>query len=66
MRYEFTIAARLSDAVLAAFPELRTAPTAGRGTTLYGPVTDRAHLEGLVARFGDLGLDLVDLHRLPD
>jgi hypothetical protein len=32
----------------------------------FGPVIDRAHLDGLLARFSDLGLELVDMHRLPD
>jgi len=66
MRYEFTVAARLSDNALAAFPELHVSTTPGKGTTLYGPITDRAHLDGLLARFGDLGLEIVDMHRLPD
>jgi hypothetical protein len=66
MRYEFTVAARLSDMALAAFPELYVSATPGKGTTLYGPVIDRAHLDGLLARFGDLGLEIIDMHRLPD
>lgn len=33
---------------------------------MYGPIIDRAHLEGLLARFGNLGLEIVDAHRLPD
>ncbi|GEL21084.1 hypothetical protein PSU4_00380 [Pseudonocardia sulfidoxydans NBRC 16205] len=66
MRYEFVIAARLSDTVVAAFPELKVSERPGTGTTLFGPVTDRAHLDGLLAQFSDLGLELVDMHRLPD
>jgi hypothetical protein len=66
MRYEFTVAARLSQTALAAFPELHVSATPGKGTTLYGPIIDRAHLEGLLVRFGNLGLEIVDMHRLPD
>ncbi len=66
MRYEFTVAARLSDTARAAFPELQVADGPRKDTTLYGPVLDRAHLDGLLARFSNLGLDVVDMHRLPD
>jgi hypothetical protein len=66
VRYEFTVAVRLSEAAVAAFPELLVSDCPGSGTTLYGPVLDRAQLDGLVARFSDLGLDLVTMHRLPD
>lgn len=66
MRYEFTIASRLSETATAAFPELKVSERPGSGTTLYGPVIDRSHLDGLLARFSDLGLELVDMHRLPD
>ncbi|MDQ4117801.1 MAG: hypothetical protein M3235_12670 [Actinomycetota bacterium] len=66
MRYEFIIASKLSDTAVAAFPELQVSERPGTGTTLFGPVMDRAHLDGLLARISDLGLDLVDMHRLPD
>ncbi|MHA6620875.1 hypothetical protein [Pseudonocardia sp. DLS-67] len=66
MRYEFTVAVRLPEATIAAFPELRASRASCKGTTLYGPVIDRAHLDGLLARFGDLELEVVDMHRLPD
>jgi hypothetical protein len=66
VRYEFTLARPLSTTARAAFPELRVSTVDPRGATLYGAVQDRAHLEGILARFGNLGLELVDLHRLPD
>lgn len=66
MRYEFNVDSRLTETVVAAFPELKVSERPGSGTTLFGPVTDRAHLDGLLARFSDLGLELVDMHRLPD
>jgi hypothetical protein len=66
MRYEFTVATRLSETAVAAFPELRVSDAPGKSTTLYGQVDDRAQLEGLLTRFSTLGLDLVDMHRMPD
>jgi hypothetical protein len=33
---------------------------------MYGPVRDFAHLRGLLARFDDLGLTVVEMRRLPD
>ena len=66
MRYEFTVAQRMSDTALAAFPELERSTAPSLGTTLFGPVIDRSHIDGLLARFSDLGLEIVDMHRLPD
>lgn len=66
MRYEFTVATRMSEAAIAAFPELQRSSAPSAGTTLYGPVIDRSHVDGLLARFSDLGLEVVDMHRLPD
>lgn len=66
LRYEFTFVGRLTETTAAAFPELKVSERPGCGTTLFGPVVDRAHLDGLLARFGDLGLELIDMHRLPD
>ena len=31
-----------------------------------GGVIDRAHLVGLLARFGAIGSEIIDVHRLPD
>lgn len=66
MRYEFVVSSRVPDTVAEAFPELTISDRPGHGTTLFGPIVDRAHLDGLLARFSDLGLDVVDMHRLPD
>ncbi|MFE7777071.1 hypothetical protein ACFU5O_24900 [Streptomyces sp. NPDC057445] len=65
MRYEFRVSGHLSTAVAGAFPELKEA-TVPEETVLYGPVTDEAHLYGLLARFQDLGLHVVEMRRLPD
>ncbi|MFK4227755.1 hypothetical protein [Streptomyces sp. NPDC019890] len=65
MRYEFRVTDNLSRPVAEAFPELEATPTPHQ-TLLYGPVTDEAHLYGLLMRFQDLGLHVVEMRRLPD
>ncbi|MCP3819264.1 hypothetical protein NLX86_14475 [Streptomyces sp. A3M-1-3] len=65
MRYEFRITGRLSRPIAEAFPELEELPTPPQ-TLLFGPVTDEAHLYGLLLRFQDLGLHVVEMRRLPD
>ncbi|MCW0213508.1 MAG: hypothetical protein OJJ54_09120 [Pseudonocardia sp.] len=50
----------------AAFPELDHSENSSGQTLLYGDIRDADHLGAVVARFADLGLELVDLHRLPD
>lgn len=64
-RYEFWTAERLSDTVAQAFPELVVRSERG-ATVMFGPVTDQAHLHGLLARMETLGLTVVELRRLPD
>ena len=66
MRYEFTFAHPLSETARAAFPELDLSRIDERRRTLFGRVVDRAHLDGLIARAANLGLEITDLHRLPD
>lgn len=66
MRYEFVVTGRLSETAVAAFPELKRAERSGSDTRLFGPVLDRAHFDGLLARFSAMGLDVLDIHRLPD
>ncbi|GFH39086.1 hypothetical protein [Streptomyces pacificus] len=65
MRYEFRVSGHLSPAVAGAFPELDEV-TVPEETVLYGPVIDEAQLYGLLVRFQDLGLRVVELRRLPD
>ena len=64
MRYEFRVTGRLSPAVSESFPELEPVPASDE-TVLTGSVTDEAHLYGLLNRFQDLGLHLLELRRLP-
>lgn len=66
MRYEFHISGLMSDTAIAAFPELDAIAAEGRDTTLYGPVRDHAELYGILARFQNFGLTLVEMRQLPD
>ena len=62
--YEIRIKGRLSDSLLAAFEGL-TATEQPVETVLYGPVQDQASLHGLLDRIQSLGLELVEIRRLP-
>lgn len=66
VRYEFLLAGRVSELVVAAFPELTVGISPGGGTALFGPVTDDAQLYGLLDRFQSFGLTVVELRQLPD
>jgi hypothetical protein len=63
--YEFRIKGRLSDSLLGAFEGL-TATVEPVETVLHGPVHDQASLYGLLDRINSLGLELVEIRRLPD
>ena len=62
--YEIRIKGRLSDALRAAFEDL-TATEEPVETVLYGPVPDQSSLHGLLDRIQSLGLELVEIRRLP-
>lgn len=66
MRYEFLIRERLSARARECFPELSITAGPVGGTALFGPVRDDAALHGLLARFANLGLEVVEMRRLPD
>ena len=63
--YEIRIKGRLSDSLLAAFEGL-DASVEPVETVLHGPVADQAALYGLLDRIQALGLELVEVRRLPD
>jgi hypothetical protein len=65
-RYEFVLAQDLSEAALASFPELTAVGRAAGGVSLYGKVIDRSHLYGILARFQNLGIDVLEMRQLPD
>ena len=62
--YAFWISGRVPPAVTAALAPLRSVATSV-DTLLVGPVTDRAALHGYIAHLEALGLELVELRRLP-
>ncbi len=62
--YEFRIRGHLGATTLRAFPALR-AETQGQDTLLRGAVADQAALHGVLAQVEALGLELLELRRLP-
>lgn len=66
VRYEFLVAGKLSESVLASFPELRSSAGPAGGTALYGRVEDAAQLHGLLDRFQTLGISIAEMRQLPD
>ncbi len=63
-RYEIRVRGRVSEAALATF-EGMDADVASTETVLHGPVTDQTGLHGLLDRIQSLGLELVEVRRLP-
>lgn len=64
--YELRLLGRLSPSLLAEFEELAMeASPAPVETVLHGPVEDLAALHGLLRRIEALGLELVEVRRLP-
>jgi hypothetical protein len=62
--YEIRIRGRVTDALLASF-EGMTSELEPVETVLHGPVRDQAELHGLIDRIQALGLELVEVRRLP-
>ena len=62
--YEFRIRGRLGDPALARFDILE--PGAARvDTILHGPIHDQAEFCGILERVQALGLELLEVRRLP-
>jgi hypothetical protein len=62
--YEIRVRGRLSDAALASLAEMHADPVPVE-TVLHGPVPDQAALHGLLDQIQLLGLELVEVRRLP-
>jgi hypothetical protein len=62
--YEIRIKGRLGEAMVLAFEGL-TVTTEPAETILYGPISDQAALHGLLTKIESLGLEVVELRRLP-
>jgi hypothetical protein len=63
-RYEIRVRGRVSDATLSTF-EGMDADVATAETVLHGPVVDQAVLHGLLDRIQSLGLELIEVRKLP-
>jgi hypothetical protein len=62
--YEIRVRGRLGQTILSAFPGLRARAEAGN-TVLTGLLTDQAALYGVLAEAEALGLELIEVRRLP-
>jgi hypothetical protein len=62
--YEIRIKGRVSPAVLETFEGLAS-DVEPVETVLHGPVRDQAELHGLLDRIQALGLELIEVRRLP-
>jgi len=63
--YEFRIRGRLSEPLLERFDSLES-DSERVETVLHGPVRDQAELHGIIERVQALGLELIEVRRLPD
>jgi hypothetical protein len=62
--YEIRVRGRLSDRVTETFEDF-SATLKPAETVMRGPVRDQAELHGLLDRIQSLGLELIELRRLP-
>ena len=63
-RYRICIRGHLGETIRFAFPGLQ-AESSGRDTVLTGPLPDSAALHGVLAQIEALGLELLEVRRLP-
>jgi hypothetical protein len=64
-RYEIRIPYALSDTLAAAFPEMQATQIGPSTTILNGPLRDQAELHGLLARMGEMGLEITEVRQEP-
>ena len=63
-RYRIRVRGHLGETIRSAFPALQ-ARASGGDTVLTGPLPDRAALYGVLAQIEALGLELLEVRRLP-
>jgi hypothetical protein len=63
-RYCIRVRGRLGETMRSAFPTLQPRASGG-DTVLTGPLPDRAALYGVLAEIEALGLELLEVRRLP-
>ena len=64
-RYAFRVRGRTSDAVLTALQEGLDVDVGSTSTAMHGWLPDQAALFGMLARIRLLGLELIEVRRLP-
>ncbi len=65
--YEIHVKGRVSEQLLSAFEGMdATVQSKSMETVLRGPVLDQAALHGLLDRIQALGLELIEVRRLPE
>ena len=64
-RYAFRVRGRISDAVLTALQEGLDVDVGSTSTAIHGWLPDQAALFGMLARIRLLGLELLEVRRLP-
>ena len=64
-RYAFRVRGRTSDAVLTALQEGLDVDVGSTSTAIHGWLPDQAALFGMLARIRLLGLELLEVRRLP-
>jgi len=62
-RYEIRLPYAVSPALQDAFPEMTAVQIAPDETLLIGELRDQSELHGLIARIGDLGLDIAEVRQ---
>jgi hypothetical protein len=63
-RYEICVRGQLGEIMRSAFPALQ-AHTSGENTVLTGVLPDQAALHGVLSEIEALGLELLEVRRLP-
>ena len=63
-RYRIRVRGRLGETMRSAFPALQ-ARASGGDTVLTGPLADQAALHGVLTEIEALGLELLEVRRLP-
>jgi hypothetical protein len=63
-RYEICVRGRLGETICSAFPDLEALP-GDEDTVLAGSLADQAALYGVLAEVEALGLELIEVRRLP-
>jgi hypothetical protein len=64
MQYQISVRGHLGETILSAFPALQ-ARRSGEDTVLIGALRDQAALYGVLAEIEGLGLELLEVRRLP-